>query len=108
MKQAGFPPGVFNVLPGYGSKAGAAIARHPGIDKIAFTGSSATGALVMEASSVSVKNMYDWLYFWWALTPDISRTLEMGGKSPLIVFDDADLDQAVKWGRLGIMSKFSL
>ena len=106
MKQAGFPPGVFNVLPGYGNKAGAAIARHPGINKIAFTGSTITGALVMEACSASVKNMYGWLYSRWVLIADNSRTLEMGGKSPLIIFNDADLDQAVKWGRLGVMSRF--
>jgi len=88
VKEAGFPPGVVNVLTGYGNEAGAAIACHPGIDKIAFTGSTATGTLVMKAASASLKNV----------------TLETGGKSPLIVFNDADLDQAVKWGHVGIMS----
>ncbi|KAF8457421.1 aldehyde dehydrogenase domain-containing protein [Terfezia claveryi] len=88
VKESGFPPGVVNILPGYGDRAGAAIASHPGIDKIAFTGSTTTGTLVMKAASANLTNV----------------TLETGGKSPLIVFDDADLDQAVKWSHIGIMS----
>ncbi|KAF8471688.1 aldehyde dehydrogenase domain-containing protein [Kalaharituber pfeilii] len=88
IKEAGFPAGVVNVLPGYGPKAGAAIASHPGIDKIAFTGSTFTGSMIMKAASQTLKNI----------------TLETGGKSPLLVFDDADLDQAVKWSHIGIMS----
>ncbi|KIW07282.1 uncharacterized protein PV09_02136 [Verruconis gallopava] len=88
IKEAGFPPGVVNILNGYGRVAGAAIASHMGIDKIAFTGSTATGKEIMKLASVNMKNI----------------TLETGGKSPLLVFDDADLDQAVKWGHIGIMS----
>lgn len=88
VKEAGFPPGVVNILNGYGRKAGAAIAQHLDVDKIAFTGSTATGKEIMKMASVNMKNI----------------TLETGGKSPLIVFDDADLDQAVKWAHVGIMS----
>lgn len=57
VKDAGFPPGVVNILAGYGNKAGAAIAGHIGIDKIAFTGSTSTGSLVMKAASTNLKNM---------------------------------------------------
>src|ERR1700760_3554662 len=88
IKEAGFPPGVVNVLNGYGRVAGAAIAQHLDIDKIAFTGSTATGREIMKMAAVNMKNI----------------TLETGGKSPLLVFDDADLDQAVKWAHIGIMS----
>lgn len=78
---------MVNILTGYGRTAGAAIASHPDVDKIAFTGSTATARAIMKAASVNLKNI----------------TLETGGKSPLIVFDDCDLDQAVKWGHMGIM-----
>ncbi|HEV3036883.1 MAG TPA: aldehyde dehydrogenase family protein [Candidatus Angelobacter sp.] len=79
--EAGFPSGVVNILPGYGPTAGAAIARHMDIDKVAFTGSTEVGHLIMEASAKS----------------NLKRvTLELGGKSPNIVFADADLDQAVE------------
>src|SRR5215470_4723693 len=88
IKEAGFPPGVVNILNGHGRIAGAAIAQHLNIDKIAFTGSTATGREIMKMASVNMKNV----------------TLETGGKSPLLVFDDADLDQAVKWAHVGIMS----
>ncbi|KAI7435718.1 retinal dehydrogenase 2 [Hortaea werneckii] len=88
VKEAGFPPGVLNILNGHGRIAGAAIAQHMGIDKIAFTGSTATGKEIMKSAAVNMKNI----------------TLETGGKSPLLVFDDADLDQAVKWSHIGIMS----
>ena len=88
VKEAGFPPGVVNILNGYGADCGAAIASHMDIDKIAFTGSTATGKQIMKAASVNMKNI----------------TLETGGKSPLLVFDDADLEQAVKWAHIGIMS----
>ncbi|KAK3057853.1 mitochondrial aldehyde dehydrogenase [Extremus antarcticus] len=88
VKEAGFPPGVINILNGHGRVAGAAMAQHPGIDKIAFTGSTATGREIMKMASVTMKNI----------------TLETGGKSPLLVFNDADLDQAVKWSHVGIMS----
>lgn len=88
IKEAGFPPGVVNILNGVGRVCGASMALHPGIDKIAFTGSTATGREIMKMASSSMKNI----------------TLETGGKSPLLVFDDADLDQAVKWSHIGIMS----
>ena len=87
VKEAGFPPGVVNVLNGFGSDCGAAIASHSDIDKIAFTGSTATGRQIMKMASVNLKNI----------------TLETGGKSPLVVFNDADLEQAAKWAHIGIM-----
>ena len=88
IKEAGFPPGVVNILNGVGKEAGAALASHLDVDKIAFTGSTATGRQIMKMAAVNMKNI----------------TLETGGKSPLLVFDDADLEQAVKWAHVGIMS----
>ena len=87
VKEAGFPPGVINFINGEGRKAGAALAQHPDVAKIAFTGSTATGKEIMKMAAGTMKNI----------------TLETGGKSPLLVFDDADLDQAVKWSHVGIM-----
>lgn len=78
--EAGIPAGVVNVVPGYGPTAGAAIGRHMDIDKLVFTGSTEVGRLLMEASAKS------------NLKP---LTLELGGKSPLIIFDDADVNEAV-------------
>lgn len=89
IKEAGFPPGVVNVVPGYGKTAGSVLAGHQGVDKIAFTGSTATGRNIMKSAAINMKNI----------------TLETGGKSPLVVFEDADLDQAVKWSHVGIMGK---
>jgi len=86
--EAGFPPGVINVVNGYGKEAGHALASHLDVDKIAFTGSTLTGKQIMKTASVNMKNI----------------TLETGGKSPLLVFDDADLEQAAKWAHIGIMS----
>ncbi|KAI0843048.1 aldehyde dehydrogenase [Hypoxylon sp. FL0890] len=88
VREAGFPPGVVNITNGYGREAGQALASHLGIDKIAFTGSTATGKHIMKTASVNMKNI----------------TLETGGKSPLIVFEDADIEQAAKWAHNGIMS----
>ena len=88
IKEAGFPPGVVNILNGHGKVAGAAIAAHLDVDKIAFTGSTTTGKQIMKTASVNMKNI----------------TLETGGKSPLLVFADADLEQAVRWSHIGIMS----
>lgn len=88
IEKAGFPKGVINVINGYGKEAGHALAAHMDIDKIAFTGSTVTGKQIMKTASVNMKNI----------------TLETGGKSPLIVFDDADFDQAAKWAHVGIMS----
>lgn len=85
IKEAGFPPGVVNILNGHGREAGAAIATHLGIDKVAFTGSTATGKEIMKMAAINMKNI----------------TLETGGKSPLIVFDDAEMDQCVKWAHIG-------
>lgn len=85
IREAGFPKGVVNILNGYGREAGAAIASHMDVDKIAFTGSTATGKQIMKMAAVNMKNI----------------TLETGGKSPLIVFDDADLEQAAKWAHIG-------
>lgn len=84
---AGFPAGVVNIVNGCGAEAGSAITAHPGIDKIAFTGSTITGKTIMKKASETLKSV----------------TLETGGKSPLIVFDDADFEQAVKWSNCGIM-----
>uniref|UniRef100_A0A8C7KDX5 Aldehyde dehydrogenase 1 family, member A3 n=1 Tax=Oncorhynchus kisutch TaxID=8019 RepID=A0A8C7KDX5_ONCKI len=78
---AGFPPGVVNIVPGFGPTAGAAIARHMGIDKVAFTGSTKVGQLIKEAAAKS----------------NLKRvTLELGGKNPCIVFADSDLQLAVE------------
>ena len=88
IKQAGFPPGVVNIVTGYGPIVGQAISEHMGIDKVAFTGSTLVGRKIMAASAKSnLKNV----------------TLELGGKSPNIVFDDADLDLAVNWSVHGIL-----
>lgn len=85
--EAGFPPGVVNIIPGLGYISGKALAEHMDVDKIAFTGSTATGRSIMKSAASNLKNI----------------TLECGGKSPSIVFEDADLDQAVKWCHGGIM-----
>jgi len=83
---AGLPAGVLNVLPGLGQDAGAALAQHPGIDKLAFTGSVPTGSRIMQAAAHDIKNI----------------SLELGGKSPFIIFDDSDLEAAVEWIMFGI------
>ncbi|KAK7953545.1 hypothetical protein PG996_014438 [Apiospora saccharicola] len=85
--EAGFPPGVVNIVNGLGRVAGAAIASHMDIDKVAFTGSTAVGRQVMVAAAQSnLKKV----------------TLELGGKSPNIVFPDANLDNALSWVNFGI------
>lgn len=88
IKEAGFPPGVVNLINGFGSEAGSALVQHPLVDKVAFTGSTATARSIMAMAAKTLKNI----------------TLETGGKSPLLVFNDADLEQAVKWSHIGIMS----
>ncbi|KZZ92337.1 aldehyde dehydrogenase ALDH [Ascosphaera apis ARSEF 7405] len=88
IKKAGFPPGVVNIVNGTGSEAGSAICEHKDVDKVAFTGSTATARSIMKMAAGTLKNI----------------TLETGGKSPLLVFPDAELDQAVKWSYFGIMS----
>ncbi len=87
--EAGFPEGVVNILPGFGETAGAALANHMDVDKIAFTGSTETGRLVLQAAARSnLKKV----------------TLELGGKSPNIIFHDTDLDEAVEGAHLGTFS----
>ena len=77
--EVGFPPGTINVVPGPGKTTGAYLVQHPGVDKIAFTGSTATGAEIMKSAADGIKRL----------------TLELGGKSPNLVFADADLASAV-------------
>ncbi|HEX5436916.1 MAG TPA: aldehyde dehydrogenase family protein [Gemmatimonadaceae bacterium] len=84
--EAGLPPGALNCVPGYGPTAGAALVRHPGVDKIAFTGSTDVGKQVMREAATTVKKV----------------SLELGGKSPNIVFADADLDAAARGALTGI------
>ncbi|MDQ0390265.1 aldehyde dehydrogenase family protein [Labrys monachus] len=84
--EAGIPAGVVNVVPGYGHTAGAALAAHMDVDKIAFTGSEVTGRKIIEASKGNIKRLM----------------LELGGKSPDIVFADADLEKAVPGTAMGI------
>jgi len=85
--EAGFPEGVVNLLPGYGPTAGAAIANHMDVDKVAFTGSTEVGHLIMEAAAkTNLKRV----------------TLELGGKSPNIVFGDVDVDEAVEGAHFGL------
>jgi aldehyde dehydrogenase (NAD+) len=86
-QDVGFPDGVVNVVPGYGPTAGAALASHMDVNKIAFTGETCTGQIVMTAAAQS----------------NLKRvSLELGGKSPNIVFADADLDAAVDWAYFGL------
>ncbi|KAF7562438.1 hypothetical protein G7046_g1725 [Stylonectria norvegica] len=87
IRQAGFPAGVFNLVSGFGKTAGAALASHMDVDKIAFTGSTVVGRQIMKAAASSnLKKV----------------TLELGGKSPNIVFDDADIEEAISWVNFGI------
>ncbi|KAE9462800.1 hypothetical protein C3L33_05291, partial [Rhododendron williamsianum] len=87
-KQAGIPDGVINVITGFGPTAGAAIGSHMDIDKVSFTGSTEVGRLVMQAAATS--NLK-------------AVSLELGGKSPLIIFDDADVEKAADLALLGIL-----
>ena len=86
IQEAGFPDGVVNIVPGYGETAGAALAAHPGIDKIAFTGSTEVGKMIARAAADNLTKV----------------SLELGGKAPNIVFADANLDQAVNGAMMGI------
>ena len=87
VQEAGFPSGVVNILPGYGPTAGAAIANHMDIDKVAFTGSAEVGRLILQAAGKS----------------NLKRaSLELGGKSPNIVFADADMEQAIEGCHFGL------
>ena len=84
--EAGFPPGVVNVLNGPGESTGVALVQHPGVDKIAFTGSTEVGRSIVRSAADSLKRV----------------SLELGGKSPNIIFDDADIAAAVAGAGLGI------
>jgi len=85
--EAGFPEGVVNILPGYGPTAGQALAQHPDVDKVAFTGSTEVGYDIMRNSH---KN-------------NLKRiTLELGGKSANIIMDDADIDVAIAQSQVGL------
>src|SRR5215469_13942964 len=79
IQEAGFPPGVVNILTGFGETAGAALASHMDVDKIAFTGSTEVGKLIVQAAAGNLKKV----------------SLELGGKSPAIILPDADLDAAI-------------
>jgi len=85
-QKAGIPDGVINVVPGYGPTAGAAVVKHPGIDKVAFTGEHKTAQIIMRDAADTLKRL----------------TFELGGKSPNIVFADADLDAAAAGAHLGL------
>jgi aldehyde dehydrogenase (NAD+) len=85
-QKAGIPDGVINVVPGYGPTAGAAIVKHPGVDKVAFTGEGTTAQIIMREASPTLKRL----------------TFELGGKSPNIIFADADLDAAARGTHLGL------
>ncbi|EDL62339.1 aldehyde dehydrogenase family protein [Gimesia maris] len=84
--EAGIPPGVINVVPGYGPTAGAALVKHPDVDKIAFTGEDATAKNIMADAAATLKRL----------------TFELGGKSPNVVFADCDLDAAVAGAEFGL------
>src|SRR6185437_7094204 len=86
--EAGVPPGVVNVVPGYGETAGAALASHPAVDKVAFNGSHLTGQKIVQASAGNLKRV----------------SLELGGKSPDIVFADADLESAVPGAGMAVFA----
>jgi acyl-CoA reductase-like NAD-dependent aldehyde dehydrogenase len=86
MCEADLPDGVINIVTGFGPTAGGAIARHPDIDKVAFTGSTEVGKLILQAAAGNLKRV----------------SLELGGKSPNIIFPDADMDQAVSLSAVGI------
>jgi phenylacetaldehyde dehydrogenase len=79
IQEAGIPDGVVNIVTGFGETAGAALAEHPDVDKVAFTGSTEVGKLIVKAAAGNLKRV----------------SLELGGKSPAIVFPDADLDLAI-------------
>lgn len=88
VQEAGFPPGVINIVNGLGAAAGAALVAHPGVDKVSFTGSTAVGKRILASAAETMKRV----------------SLELGGKSPVIVFPDADLEaaaEAAAWGIFG-------
>jgi acyl-CoA reductase-like NAD-dependent aldehyde dehydrogenase len=86
--EAGLPPGALNVVTGYGHEAGQALVDHPGVDKIAFTGSSRVGKMIVQSAAQTLKRV----------------TLELGGKSPNIIFADADLDRASEGAAMSVFA----
>jgi acyl-CoA reductase-like NAD-dependent aldehyde dehydrogenase len=86
IQEAGFPEGVVNIVPGYGETAGAALAAHPEINKVAFTGSTEVGKIIARAAAENLTKV----------------SLELGGKAPNVVFADADIEQAVNGAMMGI------
>lgn len=84
--EAGLPPGVLNIVTGLGPQAGQALIEHAGVDKLAFTGSVPTGSKIMAVAARDIKNI----------------SLELGGKSPFVIFEDADIERAVEWIMFGI------
>jgi len=86
VQEAGFPEGVVNIVTGFGETAGAAITEHPGVDKVSFTGSTDVGKIILKAASGNLKRV----------------TLELGGKSPVVVFPDADMSKAIPGAANGI------
>ena len=88
VEQVGFPPGVINVVTGFGADVGASLVEHPKVAKVAFTGSDTTGTQIYQAAAEHMKHV----------------TMELGGKSPNIVFDDAEIDNAVKGAISGIFA----
>lgn len=85
-REVELPPGVLNVITGFGAEAGSPLTAHPDVDKLAFTGSVPTGQKIMQVAAADIKNI----------------SLELGGKSPFIVFEDSDIDKAVEWILFGI------
>src|SRR3984885_7820295 len=86
LEEVGLPPGVVNVINGFGETAGAALVAHPGVDKVAFTGSAAVGKIIMKSAADTLKRV----------------TLELGGKSPNIFFADADFEAAIDGALFGV------
>jgi len=86
--EAGIPPGVINIVTGYGDPAGKALVEHPDVDKIAFTGSTATGKWIVQAAAATLKRV----------------TLELGGKSPNIIFPDADMARAIPGAAMAVFA----
>ena len=87
IQQVGFPPGVVNIVTGYGTSAGKALAEHPDVDKISFTGSTSTGKAIVQMATGNLKRV----------------SLELGGKSPVFVFPDADIEKAIECTASGII-----
>lgn len=88
LREAGLPAGVVNIVTGFGETAGAALAEHPQVDKVSFTGSTAVGKSIIHASTGNLKRV----------------SLELGGKSPTVIFEDADLDKAIPAAAAGIFN----